>query len=179
MKFTVFAAFFVCGALATACTVNTIPGTGGAGGTGTTTSTKSATSSTKATTTSGTTNPTTTTGGSACDTGAHGSLLTGSTAAEQKICTDCIKCSQTDLCMAEWQAYGTDAQYMMFLSCNQACTSGDTACFDNCDTMYPSASAKFQTAISCSVCQECVGNCDAANSCTAGTGGAGSTGTGN
>ncbi len=183
MKFTYFATFFACGALATACTVtNTTTGSGGSGGTGsTTTSGKTSTTSKTASVTTGANNPTTTTtgGGNACDTGVHGSLLTGASTDEQKTCVDCIKCSQSDLCMAEWQAYGGDPNYQAYFDCNKACASGATACFDACSAKYPTTDGLNTQAFSCSICNECKSNCDAANTCTAGTGGAGSTGTGN
>ncbi len=106
------------------------------------------------------------TGLSACDTGAHGSLLTGATQMQQQICTSCVQCSQTDLCMGEWQAYGNDPSYTAYLTCNQACAANDTACFANCANLYASADMKFNAAIGCSICTECPQNCDATNSCT-------------
>ena len=105
------------------------------------------------------------TGLSACDTGAHGSLLTGATQMQQQICTSCVQCSQTDLCMTEWQAYTSDTNYTAYLACNNACAPANTACFTNCSNLYPAADTKFSAAISCSICTECKQNCDAANSC--------------
>jgi hypothetical protein len=68
MKFAFLAAFAVCGAMATACTVTTTTGGGGSGGGATVTTGSGTVTSTHATVTSttGTVNPTTTTGGDAC-----------------------------------------------------------------------------------------------------------------
>ena len=101
----------------------------------------------------------------ACDTGTHGSLLTGATQAQQDICIACVNCSQTDVCGNEWQTYAGDFDYQSYVDCTQACASGNTACLTQCASFYPSADAAFQAAISCSVCVECLSNCDALNSC--------------
>jgi hypothetical protein len=101
----------------------------------------------------------------ACDTGVFGSLLDGSTQAQQDTCIACTKCSQTDQCTTEWQSYGADPDYQAYADCNGACASGDSTCASNCTSLYPTTDAAFQTAVSCSVCQECLQNCDAVDTC--------------
>jgi hypothetical protein len=136
-------------------------GSGGSGGDTTSSTTKSTSSSTKATTGTGTTTSgqTTTTGSGMCDDGTAGTI-------DSQICTDCIICTQTGNCSAEWQAYANDPNYDAYLACNQACAADDDACFEACSTMYPDTNGAFITAASCSICGECPNNCDAANICT-------------
>ncbi|MBL9024582.1 MAG: hypothetical protein JNL21_20470 [Myxococcales bacterium] len=136
-------------------------GSGGSGGDTTSSTTKSTSSSTKATTGGMTTTTgmnTTTTGMGMCDDGTAGTI-------DSQICTDCIICTQTGNCSAEWQAYANDPNYDAYLACNQACAADDDACFQACSDMYPDTDDAFIAAASCSICGECPNNCDAANVC--------------
>lgn len=103
--------------------------------------------------------------GGVCDTGVFGSLAVGATSDQQNTCLACAKCSQTDQCASQWQAYGADPQYELYANCNKACASGDSVCLSKCSTLYPNAEAAFQLALGCSICQECPKNCDASFSC--------------
>ena len=153
-------------------------GSGGAGGTGTAatgttgvTATSTQASSSGSTTVSSNTSVTVQvasssgTSAGACDTGAHGSLLPGSTVAEQTICSLCIQCSQTHQCKPDWMAFAADPNQQLYQSCVAACSPADSACFTACSNLYPTADALFSTALLCSACTECLQNCDAANSC--------------
>jgi hypothetical protein len=101
--------------------------------------------------------------GLSCDTGELGSILPGSTPAEQTTCNDCITCSKTDYCATEWASFFAAPQHDVFYTCDHACS--DESCVAACNAMYPLAGAAYQTAISCSVCMECYNNCDSTDSC--------------
>lgn len=160
--------------LALGCASGSSSGSGGAGGATSTTSSKSATTASQSATTTSATGQATSsastttasssgTGSGPCDTGAHGSLNPGATAAEIQICQTCVACSQNNQCKSQWQAYASDPDAMAHSMCLQACGS-DATCLDNCATQYPNADALLSTAIVCSVCTECTSNCDAAAS---------------
>jgi hypothetical protein len=94
-------------------------------------------------------------GGTVCDT----------TSAD---CTACVTCSRDPadgLCASQWDACLNDFDCYDFLTCLQACPSGDTVCTGNCESVYAAGVPLFDVYASCVICQDCFVKCDGAGAC--------------
>lgn len=92
----------------------------------------------------------------ACDTGMPGSI-------QSALCSDCITCTQTGNCATEWDTFDNHPETPGLISCLNPCLT--TTCQDQCFAAWPGATDAYIDAVSCSVCVECVDNCDAATNC--------------
>lgn len=81
-----------------------------------------------------------------------------------QICQACVACSQSHMCKTQWAAFAADPNASAYTSCVQACAS-DQTCIANCASMYPNADTLLGDALVCSVCTECMLNCDATATC--------------
>jgi hypothetical protein len=175
--------FLASGALATACTTSSSDTDDeGTGGSATSSGTGAAGGSTvTSTTTTSTTTTSTTTGPMGCDTG----LGSGFQSPE---CTACIQCTQTADCQTEWSMCMAGSACGDFITCLDDCDTAnpnDEAAFDTCvgtdvadvnDGCSSTAGCiavgggtgcnDYLSALSCSVCQFCPGDCDAATNCS-------------
>ena len=175
--------FLASGALMAACTTSSPSeddngsGVGGSGSGGSGTGGSGVTTNTTSTSTS-TSTSTTTTGPVGCDTGQG--MDFGSPE-----CVACIQCTQTSDCQTEWSVCTMGQPCGDFITCLDDCDTqcgSDETCFDTCvglDTETTTCVATsgcignnaqgcndYLTALSCSVCQFCPGDCDAANNCS-------------
>jgi hypothetical protein len=66
-------------------------------------------------------------------------------------------------CAGELAAYEADADAAALDACLDACQDPD--CIDTCADSYPRAALLYEAVFDCTVCQDCVVNCDAEVSC--------------
>lgn len=111
-------------------------------------------------------------GGQASSSSASGSGSSGSSSGSGGVtkcdmssadCSSCGACSrETGKCVSQYADCAASTDCMDFVSCAANCADGDTLCFSDCQSFYPSGASIFDTYVECVVCTDCYVNCDGA-----------------
>ena len=73
----------------------------------------------------------------------------------------CIACAVESTCSLQYNTCVNSQTCLEYNNCINACS--DQACYDMCDSQYPTGSAQFNDAANCVLCDACPISCDGAN----------------
>lgn len=94
-----------------------------------------------------------------------GATKCDASASDCTTCRDCSRAMPDGLCVTEYDNCNNSAECVDFATCINNCADGDTVCYDDCGSFFPSGKTTFDLYASCVICTDCFVKCDGASAC--------------